>query len=80
MRVEFSHHFADDARGLHMTVGGYEPHLGHLVQDAPLHRLQPVAGIRQRTGVDDGQGIVHIGDFHLLSDVNVVNALGAGCG
>ena len=38
-----------------------------------MHRLQPVAGIRQGASHDDAHGVVEVGVAHLLVDVNAMN-------
>ena len=61
VRMQPAHDLADDARALDVPAVGPQAHLRHLEQDAPLHRLQPVAGIRQRPGVDDRVGVLEEG-------------------
>ena len=52
VRVELADHVADHARALLEAAGGIEPELQHGVEDAPLHRLQPVAHVGQRARRD----------------------------
>ena len=52
VRVQLAHHLADHARRLHVRAVRGQVHLAHLVDDAPLHRLQAVTRVRQRTRVD----------------------------
>ena len=85
--VQLSHHLADDAGALDVPAVGPKAHVGHLVQDAPLHRLQPVAGVGKRAGVDHRVGVLEERPLHLGRDVDVFDALvvggggvGAGCG
>ena len=87
VRVQLSHDLADDARALDVPAVGTKAHVGHLVQDASLHRLQPVAGVRERAGVDHRVGVLEERPLHLGRDVDVFDALfdggsgvGAGCG
>ncbi len=41
VRVQLSHHFADDARTLDVPSVGPKTHVRHLEQNAPLHGLRP---------------------------------------
>ncbi len=50
MRMERAHHVADDLGGLLERRAGVEPQQAHAIEDAPVHRLQPVAGVRQARG------------------------------
>ena len=52
MRMELAHHFANHTRRLHIRPVRIEVHLTHLIDDASLHRLETVPGIRQRSGVN----------------------------
>ena len=45
MRVELADHVADDAGTFFVAGAGIEPQLVHRVQDAAMHRLQPVAHV-----------------------------------
>ena len=65
VRVQLAHDVADNPRGLHVAPVGPKAHLGHLVQDATLHRLEPVAGVGQCTGVDDRVGVLEERALHL---------------
>ena len=84
--VELSHHLADDAGALHVAAIGAQPHVGHLVQDAPLDGLQPVARVGKRAGVDDRVRVLEERALHLDRDIDVFDAffdgggIGAGCG
>ena len=75
VRVELSHHLADDARALDVPAIGTKAHVGHLVQDAALDGLQPVAGIGQRARVDDRVRVLEERPLHLGRDVDVFDAL-----
>ena len=50
-----------------------EPQQPHSVEDAPMHRLQPVAGIRERTMHDGGERVGEITFFQRLAQRNLVN-------
>ena len=57
VRVILADHVADHARALLEGAVGVEPQLAHGVEQAAMHRLQPVAHIRQRARHDGRQGI-----------------------
>ena len=63
VRMEVAHHLADDLGGLLVAAGRTEPHLAHRVDDAPVHRLQPVAHVGQRAVHDGGE---RVGEIALL--------------
>jgi hypothetical protein len=73
--VEAAHHLTDHAGGLHVAAVGPQPHVVHRVEDPPLHRLQPVAGVGQRAGVDDRVGVLQEAGPHLVADVDVDDVL-----
>ena len=60
MRVVVAHHVADDLRALAVLGVGGEVLLPHRVEDAALHRLQPVADVGQRARGDDRERVVEI--------------------
>ncbi len=76
VRVQLSHHLAGDARRLDVTAVRAQAHLGHHVEDAPLHGLQAVAGVRERPRVDDGVRVLEERALHLGRDVDVFDAFG----
>src|SRR5699024_2288934 len=71
VRVKLAHDLADDTRRLHVAAIGSQTHFGHLIYDAPLHRFQPVARVREGTGVDDRVGVFEIGRLHLVRYIDV---------
>ena len=73
--VEAAHHLADDAGALDVAAVGPQPHVGHRVEDAPLHRLEPVAGVGEGAGVDDGVGVLEERGAHLVAHVGVDDVL-----
>ena len=75
VRVEATHDLADDAGALDVAAVGPQPHLVHRVEDAALHRLQPVAGVGQGARVDDGVGVLQERRLHLVADVGVEDVL-----
>ena len=64
--MEFADHVADDLGAFLEAAVGIEPQLPHRVEDAPVHRLQPVAHIGQRP-VHDGRE--RVGEIALLERV-----------
>ena len=68
MGVVFTHHVADRSGGF--PIGFVVPVAGfvHRIKDAPVHRLQPVAHVRNRPADDDRHRIVEIAAPHLLLD------------
>ena len=73
--VQATHDLADDAGALHVAAVGPQAHVVHRVEDPALHRLQPVARVGERTGVDDGVGVLQERRLHLLLDVGVEDVL-----
>ena len=57
MRVELADHVAHDAGAFLEAGGRIEPQQVHRVDQPPVHRLQPVAHIRQRARHDGGERI-----------------------
>ncbi len=76
VRVILAHHLAHDASrltvGLVIRVAG----VLHAVEDAPMHRLQPVARVRQGARDDDAHGVVEVGAAHLHLDGHRLGVLG----
>jgi hypothetical protein len=65
VRVVVAHHVADHARALDVAAVRPETGVEHRVQDLAMHRLQPVADVRQRAPHDDAHGVVEIRTLHL---------------
>ena len=63
MGMEAAHHVADDAGAFLVTLAGIKAQNAHGVNDTPMHRLQPVAHVRQRPAHNSGQ---RIGEVSLL--------------
>ena len=78
--VQLSHDLADDARTLDVAAVRTQAHLGHLIQDAALHGLQPVARIGQGTRVDHRVRVFEERTLHLAGEVDVLDALLDGLG
>ncbi|OIP30338.1 MAG: hypothetical protein AUK47_25230 [Deltaproteobacteria bacterium CG2_30_63_29] len=60
VRVVLAHDLADDLGALDVAAIGGEVELVHPVEDAPLHWLEAVAHVGQRTRSDDAQRIVEV--------------------
>ena len=59
--VELTQHVTDGARGFFVLGVSVQAQLAHGVDDAPLHRLQAVADMRQGAVHDHVHGIVEVG-------------------
>ena len=55
-----------------------QPHARHGIQNAPLHRLLPVAHIGQRTAFDHRQRVFQISALGVGSQIELVVAFGSG--
>ena len=66
VRMEVAHHAADDVRALAVGPVGLQPRLVHRVEHAPVHRLEPVAHVRQRPPHDHAHRVVEVRRAHLL--------------
>ena len=69
MGVVVAHHLADDLGRFAVAAVGAQPGLEHAVENAPLHRLEAVANVRQRPTDDHAHGVIEVGLFHF--DFNV---------
>ena len=78
MGVVLADHVADDAGRFLVGLVVVVAHVVHGVQAAPVHRLEPVAHVRQGAADDDRHGVVHVGTFHFVFDVD--GNLGLRCG
>ena len=74
MRMVFTHHVGDRARRLHIFAVPVVAALMRRVEDAAMHRLQPVAHVGQRTADDHAHRVIEIGALHLLDDGNRLDA------
>jgi hypothetical protein len=68
--MERAHHVADDLGGFLVRPVGIEPQQAHAVDDAPMHRLQPVARVRQGALGDGRQGVGEIALLQRLTQVD----------
>ena len=63
VRVEVAHHVADDLCRFLERGAGIETQEPHAVKDAAMHRLEPVARVRERAVHDGGE---RVGEIALL--------------
>ena len=70
VRMVFADHVADDAGGFAVRLVPLVAVLVHRIEDAAMHRLEPVARIRQRARHDHAHGVIEVGALHLLGDGN----------
>ena len=75
VRVQLAHDLAHHAGALDVAAVRAQAHLAHHVQDAPLHRLQAVAGVREGPRIDDRIGVLEERAFHLGRDVDINDVL-----
>ena len=73
--VVLAHDVANDSGALDVAAVWPQTHLGHLEQDPSLHRLEAIACIGQRAGVDDGIGVLQERTAHLVADIDVDDVL-----
>ena len=73
MRMERAHHVADDFCGFLEGRAGIEIEEPHAIEDAPVHRLQPVAGVRQRAMHDGRERIGEIALFQRIPQHHLVD-------
>jgi len=70
MRMERAHHVADDLRAFLERRAGIEPENLHAVEDAPMDRLQPVAGIGKGPAGDRRKGIGKVTFFERIAKID----------
>ena len=78
MRMEDTHRLAHNLGALGISLVVLQAHLVQRVQDAPMHRLQSIANIRQRPPHDDRHRVGEIRTAHLLFNIDRDNARRAG--
>ena len=78
VRMERAHHVADDFGGFLERRAGIEPQQPHAVEDAAMHRLQPVARIRQRAVHDGRERVGEIALFQRLAQLTSWISAGSG--
>jgi hypothetical protein len=70
VRVILADHVSDDARRLLIRTVPLVAELAHRVQDAAVHRLQPVADVRQRAADDHAHRVIEIALPHLVFEID----------
>ena len=78
VRMVFAHHVADHVGALDVLLVRRVPVLVHRIEDAPVHRLEPVARIGQRARHDHAHGVIEVAALHLVGDRYRANVGGAG--
>jgi hypothetical protein len=73
VRMVLAKDLAHDASRLFVRLIGTQPQVVHGVQDAAMHRLEPVAHVGQRPRDDDAHGVVEIRRLHLHVDVDLLD-------
>ena len=73
VRMEFADDVADHARAFLERGVGIEPQLLHRIKQPPVHRLQPVARIRQRAVHDGRQRIGEIALFQRIAQRDLLD-------
>ena len=76
MRMERAHHVADDFRAFLEGGARIETQDMHAVEDAPVHRLQPVAGVGQGASHDGREGIREVALFERVAQIDRLSAPG----
>ena len=71
--MERAHHIADDLGGFLERRGRIEIEQAHAVEDAPMHRLQAVTGVRQGTTGDRRERISEIALLERVAQHDLVN-------
>ena len=68
VRMIFTHHIADGARRFVVGPVGREIVFVHRIEDAPMHRLQPVAHVGQGAAHDHAHRVIEIAALHFVAD------------
>ena len=63
-----AHHIADDAGRFTVRAVPVVVVFLHRIENAPVHRFQPVAHVRQRPADDHAHRVIEIGALHFLFD------------
>ena len=71
MRMERSHHVADDLGAFLESRAGIELEDVHAIENAAVHRLEPVAGVGKRAAHDGRERIGEIALLERLAQVDV---------
>ena len=71
MGVVFAEHLAHHTGAFAVGAVVGEPQLIHGVENAPVHRLEAIAGVGQGPAHDHAHRILHIGARHLITEVGL---------
>ena len=74
VRVVFTHHVGDGARGFHIFAVPMITALVRSVENAPMNGFEAIANIRQRPADDDAHRVIEIGALHLLDNGDWLDA------
>ena len=66
----FTHDIADQTGRFLVRLVPSVAHIVHGVENSPMHGLQSITHVRQRTTDDDAHGVGHEGLTHLIFDIN----------
>jgi hypothetical protein len=70
MRVILAEYFAGDLGALSRGAIVVQPHLVHAIKNAPVHGLEAIANVGQRSAHDHAHGVIEIRPLHLVFDVD----------
>ena len=76
MRMVFPEDVADHARAFHVRPVPHVVRLEHREEHPAVHRLQPVAHVRQRAPHDHAHRVIEVGAAHLLFQADGKSFLG----
>jgi hypothetical protein len=68
--VEFAQHLPDDPRAFLVRPRTGHTQFLHAIEHPTVHRLQPIAHVRQRPADDHRHRIIDVGGAHLVLDVD----------
>jgi hypothetical protein len=72
--MERAHHVADDFRAFLEGGARIETQNMHAVEDAPVHRFQPIAGVGQGAAHDRREGIGEVALFERVAQIDRLSA------
>ncbi len=75
VRMEITHHVADDLCRFLESGAGIEPQQPHAVENAPMHGLEPVARVRQRAMHDGGERVSEIALLERFAQRDLLHAV-----
>jgi len=73
VRVILAQHLTDDACRLLIGLVGPQAQVVHGVENAAMHRLQPIAHVGQRARNDDAHRVIEIRRLHLCVNIDLLN-------